>query len=202
MGQDDAQRYADAFRRRSGLSYITAQAILFGTTGGKSVGSDSPSYVPSMDSLSKKRLPLPPQNAVMGQSVALDHRVPAYGQAMGGTDGEFVLNGNEITQVPAPASLRGVPEAYAVFVSGESMENRYFAGEVVFVNPRLPVRRGDFVVVQIASKEGDPPLGYVKRFVSMDELVLRLEQFKPEKRLEFPRAKVVSVHRIVMAGEG
>lgn len=138
-------------------------------------------------------------NARLGGSVAIDHMVKAYGHAMGGKDGEFVLNGNEITEILAPASLRGVPDAYAVFVAGDSMEPRYFAGEAVFVNPRLPVRKGDFVVAQIMGREGEPPLAYIKRFVSMNDK-LRLSQYNPEKFLTFDRAKVVSVHRIITWG--
>src|SRR5262249_26816986 len=61
--------------------------------------------------------------------------IPVYGHAMGGKDGEFVLNGNQVSEVLAPPNLSHVPDAYAVYVVGDSMEPRYFAGETVFVNP-------------------------------------------------------------------
>lgn len=140
----------------------------------------------------------------VGGAVSLIRKIPAYGQAMGGSHGEFVLNGNKVADILAPASLDGVTDAYAVYVAGDSMEPRYFAGEACFVHPGLPVRRGDFVVAQIQSGEqGDSaPLAYVKRFVSMDDKRLRLEQFNPKRTLEFPRKKVVSVHLILMAGRG
>ncbi|MDB5584856.1 MAG: putative phage repressor [Bradyrhizobium sp.] len=145
-----------------------------------------------------------PSNAQLAGAVSLMKKVPAYGQAMGGRHGEFVLNGNKVADILAPASLDGVPNAYAVYVAGSSMEPRYFAGEAAFVHPGLPVRRGDFVVAQILTGEdGDSaPLAYVKRFVSMDDKKLRLEQFNPKKTLEFPRKRVVSVHLILMAGRG
>jgi phage repressor protein C with HTH and peptisase S24 domain len=146
-------------------------------------------------------LPAPPRNAELGGPAQL-HAIPAYGQAVGGRDGEFILNGNRIADVLAPPSLQGVPDAYAVYVVGDSMEPRYFAGETVFVNPRLPVRRGDFVVAQIAAEEGEPPHAYIKRFVARDARHLRLEQFNPKKALEFPVGRVVSVHRIIMGGDG
>src|SRR5215475_8364006 len=75
--------------------------------------------------------------------------IPVYGHAMGGKDGEFILSGNEVSEVIAPPSLSHIPDAYAVYVVGDSMEPRYFAGETVFVNPRLPISRGSFVVAQI-----------------------------------------------------
>jgi len=144
----------------------------------------------------------PPRNAEIGGPTRFGGMIPAYGQAVGGRDGEFILNGNRIVDVLAPPSLQGVPDAYAVYVVGDSMEPRYFAGEAVFVNPRLPVRRGDFVVAQIAVEPGEPPHAYIKRFVARDARLLRLEQFNPRKTLEFPVGRVISVHRIIMGGDG
>jgi len=147
--------------------------------------------------------PQPPiSNARLGGGVRIATWIPVYGHAVGGKDGEFILNGNQVTEVLAPASLSSVSGAYAVYVVGDSMEPRYFAGETVFVNPRLPISRGAFVVAQIASGEDNVPHAYVKRFVSQDSRRLRLEQFNPKKTLEFPASKVVSVHRIILSGEG
>lgn len=146
--------------------------------------------------------PPPPDNARLGDRMALDSTIPVYGQAVGGRDGMFVLNGNKISDILAPPSLRGIRDAYAVYVVGESMVPRYYPGEAVFVNPRLPVRQGGFVVAQIAAAEGEPPHAYVKRFLSRDGKILRLEQLNPEKELRFPVNRVVSVHRIIMGGDG
>jgi phage repressor protein C with HTH and peptisase S24 domain len=141
-------------------------------------------------------------NARVGAGVKFATWIPVYGHAVGGKDGEFILNGNQVTEVLAPASLSSVADAYAVYVVGNSMEPRYFAGECVYVNPRLPISRGAFVVAQIAGGEDGVPHAYIKRFVSQDARRLRLEQYNPKKYLEFPAAKVVSVHRIIMSGDG
>src|SRR5215472_5016009 len=133
--------------------------------------------------------------------------IPVFGHAVGGKDGEFVLAGNKVSEVPAPHGLEYVSDAYAIYVVGDSMEPRYFAGETVFVNPRLPISRGAFVVAQItvvaqiSGGQEAVPRAYVKRFVSQDTKRLRLEQFNPKKVLEFPTSTVVSIHRIVMSGE-
>ena len=147
-------------------------------------------------------LPVPPRNAEVGGPARFGARIPAYGQAVGGRDGEFILNGNRIVDILAPPSLQGVPDAYAVYVVGDSMEPRYFAGEAVFVNPRVPVRVGDFVVAQIAAHEGEPPFAYVKRYLGQNDKSIRLEQLNPPKKLTFAADRVVSIHRIVMSGEG
>ena len=143
------------------------------------------------------------------RDTVVDNRVPArmipwipvYGHAVGGKDGEFVLKGNQVSEVQAPPNLMHVPDAYAVYVVGDSMEPRYFAGEAVFVNPRLPISRGAFVLAQISKGEEAEPRAYVKRFVSQDAKRLRLEQYSPKKILEFPAAAVVAIHRIVGSSE-
>lgn len=145
--------------------------------------------------------PIIDSNAHVGGAVSLTNKIPVYGRAMGGKYGEFILNGNKVADILAPASLDGVENAYAVYIAGTSMEPRYFAGEVAFVHPGLPIRKGEFVVAQIAGDdEGSAPLAYVKRFVLFDDRRLKLEQLNPRRFLEFPRKRVVSVHLILMAG--
>lgn len=142
-----------------------------------------------------------PNAQIGGPAAALWHTVPVYGHAVGGDDGQFVLNGNKITDILAPSSLAGVPGAYAVYVAGESMLERYQPGEAVFVNPRLPIRRGDFVVAQIRGADADQPEAYIKRFISKEASWLRLEQLNPKKLLKFPTQRVVSIHRVLKGGE-
>lgn len=143
-------------------------------------------------------------NAIVGDKIAArGQSIPLYGHAVGGVDGEFILNGNELDWITAPPGLLPSRGAYAVTVAGESMEPRYFDGETVFVDPQRRVTRGDFVVAQIRRDDGDdgnPPLAYIKRFVRHNEAELILEQYNPPKELRFPHSMVVSVHYIVLGG--
>lgn len=137
-----------------------------------------------------------------------------YGRAVGGDDGRFVLNGQRVMDVLCPPTLVGVKDAYGVFVHGSSMEPRYEEGEAVFVNPHVPVRQGNYAVVQTKGEfEGDEIGGFIKKFVSMNAKELVLAQFqRPETfpveeveagqyLLRIPRSKVVAVHKVVWAGE-
>jgi phage repressor protein C with HTH and peptisase S24 domain len=145
--------------------------------------------------------PEPANAVVISQSVTSGNRIPVYGSAVGGVDGEFAMNGVALYEVVAPAVLNDITGAYAVQVSGESMEPRYFDGEVVFVNPRRRVVKNDFVIVQIfAEHEDDPPLAYIKRFVRHNAVELVLSQYNPVKELRFPHERVKSVHYITMGG--
>lgn len=145
----------------------------------------------------------PPEkpNAVVKEKISSSGpMIPVYGSAVGGVDGEFVLNGSILYEVMAPPSLSPISGAYAVQVSGDSMEPRYFDGEVVFVDPTRRVTRGDFVVAQIIVDESETRLAYIKRFVRHNAEELVLEQYNPPKTLRFPHANVHSVHFVVMGG--
>lgn len=131
--------------------------------------------------------------------------LPVWGEGAGGPNGRFVLNGRKVRDVLCPPTLEHVPNAYAVYVHGDSMEPRYYSGEIVFVDPHRPVRRGDFVVAQLREEEGEPPSGYVKKFISRNSRELVLEQLNPpedeEAVMRFPADQVISIHKIVLGGE-
>lgn len=150
-----------------------------------------------------ERPELPPRNARSAGLVELGPAtMPLMGQGKAGRDGGFVFNGQRIADILAPPALARVRDAYAVYVIGECMLPRYREGEVVYVDPNRPVRREDFVVVQIAGPEGESPYAYIKEFVSFDDVKIKLRQFRPSKLLTFPKGIVVSVHKIIFAGEG
>lgn len=182
-------------------------------------------YKVPLDDLMRGKILAPPSPPPVKASVAKPNAsppvpvsfpgdtIPIMGHAVGGVDGKFVLNGQRVMDTFSPPQLVGVSGAYGVFVHGDSMEPRYFAGEAVFVNPHLPVRSGDFAVVQIGGEfEGDDVSGYVKRFVSMSPREVVLEQFKPREEvdedapsadrytLRFPRNRVIAIHKIIQSG--
>lgn len=141
------------------------------------------------------------QNARMGEPVEGFTRVPLRGRGMGGKDGVLIFDtGEEIEYVEAPARLHGVPGAYAVYVVGNSMLDRYANGEIVFVHPRLPLSKGDYCVLQISTDEEATVSAWVKRFVSFDDKALKVEQLNPKKILTFPAKTVRAVHKIIMGG--
>lgn len=151
--------------------------------------------------LADDTIPAPIPNAMIGEKVTeAGRKIPVYGQAVGGVDGEFLMNGNKLFDVLCPPSISPAANAYAVQISGESMEPRYFDGEIAFIDPKRRVQKGDFVVAQVQFEEHGPPLAYVKRFLRHNANELVLEQFNPAKELRFPHENVVSVHFVAMAG--
>jgi phage repressor protein C with HTH and peptisase S24 domain len=128
--------------------------------------------------------------------------IPVLGEVVGGDEGEYIFNGQVQDWIACPPSLANVPNAYSVWVDGESMSPRYRPGETVFVHPGRPARKGDDVVVQIKPKEEYlSPHGFIKEFVGWTGTKLVLLQHNPQKRIEFDKDTVVSVHPIVLSGK-
>ncbi|GLS44406.1 S24 family peptidase [Methylobacterium brachythecii] len=144
----------------------------------------------------------PSPNAEMAGRVKFSRDlVHIYGEAAGGPDGRFRMNGKELESHLRPPSLADVRDGYGVFVRGTSMLDRYEDGDTVYVAPHRPFRTGHYVVAQIRIDEDDVPSGYVKRFVSQSKKELVLEQLNPapgeDRIMRFPGDRVVSVHKIV-----
>lgn len=173
---------------------VAAEALLFGKTNGdESVKVNSPVTAP------QQAIDLP--NAIIRDKVeGLGRKIPVFGQAVGGVDGEFLMNGTVLYEVMAPPVISHISGAYAVAVSGESMVPRYEDGEICFVDPKRRVKKGDYVIAQIRQEEHGPLLAYVKRFIRQNSIELVLEQFNPPKELRFAGSTVVSVHYIALAG--
>ena len=71
--------------------------------------------------------------------------LPIMGAVRGGADGFYFNEGEPKEYVVRPANLAGSSNAFALFVDGDSMEPRYFAGEVLYVNPNRPLSRNCWV---------------------------------------------------------
>jgi phage repressor protein C with HTH and peptisase S24 domain len=120
-----------------------------------------------------------------------DLRMPIYGSARGGLDGDFIDTLNPIGWRPVPHWMLGVQSPAAIRISGESMEPRYFNGELLWADPSKPVRRKDFVLLEF--KDGR---GLVKRYVGPKGDAIEVEQLNPAKRLSIPRDELRRVVRI------
>lgn len=123
------------------------------------------------------------------------------GMAEGGPKGWNILNGETVQMIDRPHILKGVPGAYAVYVSGHSMEPRYEAGEILYVHPGRVVLPGAYVVVQKRSSDGEPPLAVVKRLVRRAGGQVILAQTNPKKTIIVPASEVLSIHKIVGSTE-
>jgi len=114
------------------------------------------------------------------------------GHARGGQDGMFFDNGLVDSHVPRLHMLSGVRSAYAVYMSSDSQEPVLRHGDLLYVNPVIPPRPGDDVVIELQNGEA-----YIKRLLrrTADDMVV--QQFNPACELQFPARDIANVHLVV-----
>lgn len=211
MNHDDIWRALDALAAENGLSAsgLARKAGLDATAfnPSKRIGADGRARWPSTESVAKvlaatgagfsefaalvTGIVAMPRNARVGAG----RRIPLIGLAQAGSEGYFddggypVGGGWDEISVPEVAD----PNAYALEISGESMEPVFRDGDVVIVSPGAPVRRGDRVVVR--TQKGEVMAKELKR-QSAKRIDLRsLNPAHPDYSFELP--EITWMHRIV-----
>ncbi|MFC7334728.1 S24 family peptidase [Rhodocista pekingensis] len=136
----------------------------------------------------------------VGQAAPVQiQRVPVIGYAQAGSNGFFddagypVGNGWDELEFPH----LGDPNAYALEVSGDSMEPVYRDGDVIIVSPGASVRRGDRVVVR--TREGEVMAKQLARLTATRLELQSLNKAHPDRTL--PMAEVAWMARILWASQ-
>lgn len=145
-----------------------------------------------------------PSPASASESMPKD--LPVWGTAAGSIiedkiEGFHLFSGEPIDMVRRPPALASVRDAYAIYVTGDSMEPMHNPGDLRFVHPRRPPAPGDTVVVQTQHWEEDPGQGYIKIYRRRKGSAILLEQFNPRANIELPLQYVSSVHRVMTMNE-
>jgi phage repressor protein C with HTH and peptisase S24 domain len=125
-------------------------------------------------------------------SAEYSQQIPIRSAARGGSSQEMFLQDGPIGYTARPNSLRGVREAYAIYMTGDSMEPRYYSGWLLHVNPFKPVVRGRDVVIY---KKDNSVL--IKEFVRRDAAHTFVRQLNPQEDIKFPNEDIVETHLIV-----
>jgi phage repressor protein C with HTH and peptisase S24 domain len=126
-------------------------------------------------------------------------RIPLIGMAQAGSDGFFDDGGYPVgagwDEVSIPEI--GDPHAYALEISGDSMEPVFRDGDMVVVSPAAPIRRGDRVVVRTARGEA-----MAKQLTRRSARRIELRSLNPEHPdYSFDLSDVAWMHRIVWASQ-
>ncbi len=129
-------------------------------------------------------------------ATSLSRDLPVMGAVKGGSEGFYFNDGEPKEFVSRPSGLDGVANAFALYVDGDSMEPRYFAGEVLYVNPNRPISRNCFVAVELRDGQG-----LIKQFVKRSDDTVMLRQFNPAKDLRLATRDVKRMYRITGASE-
>ena len=132
----------------------------------------------------------------------MPHDLPLLGSARGGKEGAFELNdGHPIAYLKRRPGVAGSPKAYALYVEGDSMEPRYFPGELIHIDPSRKIRPGDFVLIEQVLDEYDVPQAFIKRLVRRTAKKIIVEQYNPPKTIDMPENSIKTMHRVLLSNE-
>ena len=126
-------------------------------------------------------------------------RIPLLGMAQAGGNGFFDDAGFPVggswDEVSVPEV--GDPHAYALEISGDSMEPVFRDGDMVVVSPAAPIRRGDRVVLRTAAGEV-----MAKQLARRSAKRIELKSLNPEHRdRSFDLMEVAWMHRVIWASQ-
>ena len=130
---------------------------------------------------------------------AAARRVPLIGFAQAGGDGFFDDGGYPVGGGWDEVSLPEIadPNAYALEISGDSMEPVFRDGDLVIVSPVAPIRHGDRVVARTA--QGEVMAKQLARRSARRIDLRSLNPAHPDRSFEL--AEVTWLHRIVWASQ-
>lgn len=125
--------------------------------------------------------------------------LPIYALTQGG-DGAEILSTDPIDYMKRPAPLENVKEGYGIIVESTSMIPAYRPGDVALVNPLLPPRTGEEVVLYSDDGFGERR-SIIKHLLRVTRDEWFLEQFNPpdeeERKYSLSRREWTICHRVV-----
>lgn len=115
--------------------------------------------------------------------------------------GAFQLNDGPIDRVPCPPGLMDARGVYAIYVENDSMAPEHRAGELRFVHPHRPPQIGDTVIVQVLNGGDHTVTAYIKTLEKRTGDRVICTQHNPPARIEFNRAYIVAIHKVLTTNE-
>jgi len=187
----DIWRGIDRLAKKHGLtaSGLARKAHLDPTTFNKSkrIAPGGKARWPSTESIAKileaTGEPLAGFVGLTGDSGRPSRRLPLLGYARAGAAGHFddagYPAGRGWDEVELP--VIGEEGAYALKITGDSMEPAYRAGDIIIVAPGAPVRRGDRVVLK--TRDGEVMAKQLLRHSSRRTELRSLNERHPDRSL-------------------
>lgn len=127
--------------------------------------------------------------------------VPVLGTTLGGRESDLVILDEPIDFVRRMPGIIRKTKVYALFVQGDSMADWAQSGDLIYVDPTVPPRIGDYVVIQMKEHPEGGTRAFVKRLLARTPTKLRVLQLNPRKEIEFPAEHVDKVHKVLSLKE-
>lgn len=123
--------------------------------------------------------------------------LPVMGRAQGGPDGNIIINDDPIDWTLRPPRLSGVQEAFAIYVTGDSMSPKYEDGDLLYVHPNLPIKKGRYVVIETRDLRG-----LIKQFQKWEGDELVISQYNPAKEIRINKQEIKRVMLVIGSMDG
>lgn len=187
------QHYEDRYKRRF-LPFELARDLeaIFTPHGVESGAVLSLAGIESGQPVNQRREAAPTRAA----ATQAQRDLPVMGTVKADSDGFLFIQGEAKEFVERPANLKGVFNALALYMDGDLMEPRYYAGELLYVNPNRPLTKNCFVAVELTDGQG-----LIRQFLRRNEDEVVLHQFNPAKDVHLKAAVVRKIYRITGAAE-
>lgn len=151
--------------------------------------------------LEESSVELVPDAPSAASQVGRNRDVPELGIAVGGSEGNFSLNGETIGYVPRPLSLFR-RDVFGVRVRSDSMYPRFREGALLYVERhREPAVGDDGVFEMHPDEEGCAGHAFVKELVSKNMHSVVVRQFNPPDEITYERRKLKAMYRVVPMNE-
>ncbi len=122
--------------------------------------------------------------------------LPVYGYAAaGGDDRVAVAEDRVLDYIPAPPFWRGGDGLIYVRLLGDSMEPRYFSGEIIPVRLGVPPAKGQDCLILFSDHSA-----LVKTFVASRDGKVWVRQYNEPKEMAFEGASVQQLHAVWRPG--
>jgi len=126
--------------------------------------------------------------------------VPIVGIAEGSILSSITPSESCLGYAARPPGLIGVQDAYAIYITGDSMSPRHKSGELRFVHPLRRIKSGDDVIIQTINGQQEPEV-FIKTYERQSSEWYHCRQLNPDAEVRYARSRVKSIHKIMTLNE-
>lgn len=139
---------------------------------------------------------VPARGLPAGDAAHMTAMVPVYGRNLVTPEkGVRIDEANIVDWVTRHPAQIGIANAFAIYVFLDTMEPRYYKGELVYIHPGRPPESGKDCVIEM--KSGDTQ---IMRFIAETDDVVRAAQLKPPTEKSLRKNDIKAIYAVIGRG--
>lgn len=154
--------------------------------------------LPMRTSHQKREVEQAYEKPTIEQQISLPATVPIYGSVSCGTErGSFLLTDTVIEYAPKGPKIQHRSDIYALYVEEENMEPWKRPGQLIYVDPLRPPRRGDRVIITTSMSRDASQEAFLMEYIKRTDYEIIVKQYNPSHTHQWSLDYLVSCHRIL-----